>query len=136
MIPLQHQARAAIAAIDAAKTPLQKHEARQQALNVRADLEKQLGDDKAVAAFKAAQPQNSGGMWKGVPRFIHMVRADGSKPTAAVAMPDGTKVVPIQGQIPVPENQVAAMTARGWKRANDVINDKHTAMRDPARPNA
>jgi hypothetical protein len=136
MIPLQHQAAVAMAAIDDAKTPLQKHVARQDALNVRSDLEKQLGDDKAMAAFKAAQPQSSVGVWKGGPRVIFMTRADGSKPTAAVALPDGTKVVPIQGQIPVPENQVEAMTARGWKRFNDVLTDQHTGMRDPARPNA
>jgi len=135
MIPLQHRANAAMAAIDAAKTPLQKHEARQEGLAVKADLEKQIASDAALAAFKNAKPENSGGMWNGAPRFIHMVRADGSKPTAAVALPDGTKVMPIQGQVPVPENQVAAMTTRGWKRANDVINDKHTAMRDPAIPN-
>jgi hypothetical protein len=133
---LQHRANAAMVAIDAATTPLQKHTARQEGLAVKADLEKQLGDDKAMAAFKNAKPENSGGMWNGAPRFIFMVRTDGSKPAAAVELPDGTKVMPIQGQIPVPENQVAAMTARGWKRANDVINDKHISMRDPARPNA
>jgi hypothetical protein len=135
MIPLQHQANAAMAAIDAAKTPMQKHQARQEGLAVKADLEREIGNEKALNAFKNAKPQNSGGMWNGVPRMIYMARADGSKPVAAVELPDGTKVLPIQGQIPVPENQVPAMTARGWKRFNDVINDQHTGMRDPARPN-
>jgi len=133
---LQNRAAQAMAAIDAARTPMEKHAARQEGLAAHADLAKQVADDKAMAAFKNAKPENSGGMWNGAPRFIFMVRADGSKPTAAVELPDGNKVVPIQGQVPVPENQVAAMMARGWKRFNDVINDQHTSMRDPARPNA
>lgn len=135
MIPLQHRAAAAMAAIDDAKTPFQKHAARQEGLSVKADLEKQIGDDRAMAAFKAAKPQNSSGVWSGAPRFIFMTRADGSKPTAAVSLPDGSKIIPIQGQIPVPENQVAAMTAQGWKRFNDVLNDKHTSQRDPTQLN-
>lgn len=133
---LQNRAAQAMADIDNARTPVQKHAARAEGMAVKADLEKQIADDAAMAAFKNAKPENSGGMWNGAPRFIFMVREDGSKPTAAVELPDGTKVMPIQGQVPVPENQVAAMTARGgWKRANDVINDKHTSIRDPAIPN-
>jgi hypothetical protein len=133
---LQPRAAHAMAKIDSARTPHEKHIAREEGMRVKRDLEKQIGDDAAIAAFKNARPQNSRGMWNGAPRFIFMVRADGSKPTAAVALPDGTKVMPIQGQVPVPESQVPAMTARGWKRFNDVINDQHSGMRDPARPNA
>ena len=69
---LQHRANAAMAAIDAARTPMEKHAARQAGFVVKADLEKQLGDDKAIAAFKAARPQSSVGVWKGVPRMIFM----------------------------------------------------------------
>jgi hypothetical protein len=112
-----------MAAIDEARTPAQKHAARQEGIAVHAELQKQQNDGKAMAVFRKAQPQNSYGAWSGSPRVIFMVRADASKPTAAVELPDGTKVMPIQGQIPVPENQVAAMTARGWKRANSVTTE-------------
>jgi len=80
---LQHQANAAVAAIDSAKTPLQKHEARHKALSVKADLEKQLGDDRAMAAFKASQPQNSNGMYKDTVRDhpLFMVGPTGTKIT-------------------------------------------------------
>ena len=56
---IQHRANAAMADIDAARTPAQKHAARQEGLAVKADLEKQLSDNQALAAFKAAQPHNS-----------------------------------------------------------------------------
>jgi hypothetical protein len=139
VIPLQHQAIAAIAAIDSAKTPLQKHEARQQALSVRADLEKQLGDDKAMTAFKAAKQQSMAGVYGDQivrDHPIFMVGPAGTKITSAVTLPDGTKAVPNpQYQITVPAHLVPAMIARGFKRANDVLTDKHTAMRDPAIPN-
>jgi hypothetical protein len=140
MIPLQHRAAAAAAAIDAAKTPLQKHEARQDGLAVVADLEKHIADDKAMAAFKAAQPQNSLGVWKGEPVADHpvfMVGPAGTKITAPVALPDGTKAVPNAGyQIVVPARFVSAMLLRGFIRANDVITNPNIGMRDPARPNA
>ncbi len=61
---LQHRANAAIAAIETARTPLEKHVARQEGLTVKADLEKQLGDDQALATFKAAPAQSMIGVWK------------------------------------------------------------------------
>jgi hypothetical protein len=135
MNTLQHRANAAIAAIDTARTAAQKHAAATEGRAVHADLEKHVADASAMAAFKNAKPENSGGMWNGVPRVIHMVRADGKTQTAMVMLPDGTKVMPIQNQIAVPETMAAQMTSRGWKRSNDVINDLHTGMRDPAIPN-
>lgn len=139
MISLQHKANAAIAAIDAAKTPLQKFEAHRDGLAVHAVLKKQIRDDAALAAFRKSQPQNSGGMYSGIVRDhpIFMVGPAGTKITAPVTLPDGTKAMPnTQYQIVVPAHLVPAMIARGFKRANDVLTDKHTAMRDPVRPNA
>lgn len=128
-----------MADIDAARTPAQKHAARQEGLAVKADLEKQLSDNQALAAFKAAQPQNSLGVWKGEPVADHpifMVGPAGTKITAPVALPDGTKAAPNpQYQIVVPARFVPAMLARGFIRANDVITPATIAMRDPARPN-
>lgn len=123
---LQHRANAAIASIDNARTPHEKAIAEREAFAVKADLEKQLGDDKALAVFKAGKPQSSAGVWSGSPRIIFMIRADGTKPAASVALPNGSSVVPIQGQIPVPENLVAAMISQGWKRSNDVITPLST----------
>jgi hypothetical protein len=135
---LQHQANAAVAAIDSAKTPLQKHEARQEALSVKADLEKQLGDDKAMAAFKAAQPQNSNGMYKDTVRDhpLFMVGPAGTKITGPIALPDGNKAMPNpQGQIVIPARFLAAMLARGFVQANSVITDLNTSwQRDPSLP--
>lgn len=64
---LEHRAAVAVEAIETAKTPLQKHLARETGLAVRAELQKQLGDDKALAAFKKAKPQTMAGVWKGDP---------------------------------------------------------------------
>jgi hypothetical protein len=133
---LQHRAAQAMEKLANARSPVEKHEARQEALAIKLDLENFLAAENFKAAFKAAQPKSVVGMYKGQPRFFFMVRADGSKPVAAVALPDETMVKPIQGQIPVPETMVAAMVARGWKRANDVITPANIGMRDPARPNA
>src|SRR5260370_4241660 len=105
---LQNRAAVAMAKIDSARTPHEKQIARQEGLAVKADLEREIGNEKALDAFKNARPQNSGGMWNGAPRFIFMFRADGSKPPAAVELSDVTKVMPSQGQITVHENQVAA----------------------------
>ena len=55
---LQHRANAAMAKITSARTPHEKHLARQDGLAVKADLEKQLADDAALAAFSKANPQS------------------------------------------------------------------------------
>jgi hypothetical protein len=139
MIPLQHRASAATAAMDAAKTPLQKHLARQEGLAVKADLEKQIGDDAALAAFKAAQPQNSLGMYKDIVRDhpMFLVGPGGNKIKTTVILPDGSKAMPNpQGQIVVEARFVPAMLARGFVQANSVFTPLgSTHMRDPAIPN-
>jgi hypothetical protein len=134
---LQHRANEAMAKITSARTPQEKHDARQEGFAVKADLEKWLGDDQALKAFKSARPKSVVGMYKGAPRFIFMVPAGGKTQTAAVTLPDGSKIIPIQNQIPVPENMVDAMIARGWVRMNSVLTDLSSAlgMSDPARPN-
>ena len=99
------------------------------------DLEKFLDDERALAAFKAAQPRNTFGMYKGTTRFVMMVPAGGKTQTAAVELPDGTKVVPIRSQIAVPQQMVPAMTARGWVRANGVITELEVALGNPPIPN-
>src|SRR5712664_5009902 len=122
---LQHRANAAMAKIETAQTPLQKHIARQEGFAVKAELEKQLGDDNALAAFKAAQPQSSVGVWKGDLVHDHpvfMTGPAGTKITGPIALPDGTRAAPNpQGQIVVPMAMVPAMIARGFVRANSVI---------------
>jgi len=136
-IILQQRANAAGAAIDAAKTPLQK-QARQQGLSVYAELAKHLSDEKALAAFKNAKPENSGGMWNGAPLVIYMTRADGKKITAPVTLSDGSIAAPNpQYQIAVPLNLVNAMLQRGYVRANDVLTDigEKFPIRDPVIPN-
>jgi hypothetical protein len=133
---LQHRANAAMAKIETARSPLEKHMARQEGLSVKADLEKRLGDDNALAAFKAAQPQNSFGVWKGAPvhdRPIFMVGPAGTKIITPVALPDGSRATPNpQGQIVVPMPLVPAMIARGFVRANSVITELDTTTPDPA----
>jgi hypothetical protein len=136
---LQHRANAAIAAIETARTPLEKHVARQEGLTVKADLEKQLGDDQALAAFKAAPAQSMIGVWKDTTVRDHpvfMTGSAGSKIAAPITLPDGTKAMwNPQYQIVVPAHLVPAMIARGFVRANSVMTDLNTAMRDPALPN-
>jgi hypothetical protein len=134
---LQHRANQAMAKITSARTPQEKHDARQEGFAVKADLEKYLADENALKAFKAARPKSAVGMYKGAPRFVFMVPAGGKTQTAAVTLPDGSKIIPIQNQIPVPENMVDAMIARGWVRMNSVLTDLSSAlgMSDPARPN-
>src|SRR5690349_6255564 len=117
MIPLQHQAAVAMAKIDSARTPQERHEARQEGLSVHADLKKQIGDDAALAAFKAAQPQNSFGMYKDIVRDapLFMVGRGGTKITATVELPDGSKAMPNpQGQIVIEARFLPAMIARGF----------------------
>jgi hypothetical protein len=135
---LQHRANEAIAKISNARTPQERLEARQEGLAVRADLEKFVADDQALKAFRKAKPQNSYGVYgSGTGRVIFMVPAGGKTQTAPGTLPDGTKVVPVQNQIAVPDNMVGAMMGRGWIRANSVLTDLSSAlgMSDPARPN-
>jgi hypothetical protein len=139
MIPFQHRASAAMAAIDAAKTPLQKHVARQEGLAVKADLEKQIADENFKAAFKAAQPQSMIGVWKGEPvrdAPVFMTGPAETRITGPVKLPDGTMAAPNpQGQIVVPASMVPAMMGRGYFRANSVITALGEKFPDPARPN-
>jgi hypothetical protein len=127
---LQHKAAAAAAAIENAKTPLQKHSARQEGLAVKAELEKQIGDDAALAVFKKTKPQSFFSVWKGGPvsdKPIFMTGPTGTKITAPIALPDGTKAVPNpEGQIVVPERFAQAMIVRGFVRANSVTTALHT----------
>jgi hypothetical protein len=131
---LQHRANAAMEKIKSAGTPLEKHQAHEEGMAVKADLEKFLADENALKAFKSAQPRSVVAMFKGAPRYIFMVPAAGKTQTAAVTLPDGTKVVPVQNQISVPEKMIPAMIAKGWVRANDVITELNVALRDPALP--
>jgi hypothetical protein len=135
---LQHRANAAMAKITSARTPYEKAAARQEGLSVKADLEKQIADDAALAAFKSAKPQNSFGVWKGEPvadRPVFMVGPAGTKITAPIALPDGTRAAPNpEGQIVVPMSMVPAMLARGFIRANSVITELDTATPITMRP--
>jgi hypothetical protein len=141
MIPLQHRANAAMAAIDDAKTPFQKYAARQEGLSVKADLEKQIGDDKAMAAFKSAKPLSMAGVYKDDTVRDHPVFMTGpaeTRITGPVKLPDGTMAAPNpQGQIVVPASMVSAMMARGYFRANSVITalGEKYPMSDPPIPN-
>lgn len=141
MIPLQHRANAAIAAIDEARTPAQKHAATAEGHAVHADLKKQIGDDKAMAAFKAAKPQSMVGVYKDDTVRDHPVFMTGPAETriiGPVKLPDGTMAAPNpQGQIVVPASMVPAMMGRGYFRANSVITalGEKYPMSDPPIPN-
>jgi hypothetical protein len=139
MIPLQHRAAAATAALDAAKTPMQKKAAKDEGMSLKRDLETHIADENFKAVFKAAQPQNSFGVWSGAPLTIYMVRGDGKKITAPVKLPgDGTMAAPNpQGQSAVPVNLVPAMLRLGFVRTNSVITPlgEKYPVRDPAIPN-
>ena len=94
---LQHRAHAAKVAIETARTPMEKHFARQEGLSVKADLEKQINDDAALAAFRSAQPQSAFGVWKGAlvhDRPVFMVGPAGTKITGPITLPDGSKAEP------------------------------------------
>jgi hypothetical protein len=135
---LQHRANFALGKLASARTPLEKSNARAEAFAIKADLEKFLNDENALKAFKAAKPKSSFGVYgDGTGRVIFMVPSGNRTQTAAVELPDGTRIVPVQNQIPVPDNMVAAMTNRGWVRANSVITDLSGAlgMGNPVRPN-
>jgi hypothetical protein len=142
MIPLQHRTAAAVAAIDAAKTPAQKSDARRAGLAVHADLEKFLADENFKTAFKKAKPKNSIGMYKADPVEDHpvfLIAPDGMKITGPVTLPDGTKALPNpQYQIVCPASMVPAMLARGYRRFNDdAFTDRSSGMgnADPTRTN-
>lgn len=140
MIPIQHRAAAAAAAIDAARTPQQRHDARADGLAVKAALEKHLADEAALAAFRKAPPQNTFGMHKDLVRDapLFLVGRGGMPIKASVKLPDGSMATPnAAGQIVVPASLVPAMLARGFVRANAVMTDRSGAMglSDPARPN-
>ena len=134
---LLHQAGAAAAAIKNAKTPFEKHHARADGFKALNDLEQAVAGDAAIAAFKAAKPQNSFGVWKGDPvrdRPVFMTGPTGTKITGPITLPDGSTAAPNpQGQIAVPTKHVPAMTARGFVRANSVTTDLNITAPDPAR---
>jgi hypothetical protein len=141
MIPLQHRAAKAMAAIDDARTPLQKHTARQEGLAVHADLEQHIADENFKAAFKSAKPQSMVGVWKNdtvrdAPVF--MTGPAETRITRPVKLPDGTMAAPNpQGQIVVPPSMAAEMKRRGYFRANSVITalGEKFPMSDPPIPN-
>jgi len=138
-IILQSRANAASAGIDAARTPAEKHAARQEGLALHTELEKYIADNNAMAAFKAAPPQNSTGMFKDLVRDapLFLVGPGGKKITTAVKLPDGSFAQPNpEGQIAVPARFVPALIARGFMQANSVFTDPGNPLRDPARPNA
>jgi len=141
MIPIQHRANAAMAAIDEARTPLQKHEARQEGLAVHAELEKHVADDAALAAFRKAQPKSMAGVYNDDTVRDHPVFMTGpaeTRITGPVKLPDGSMAAPNpQGQIVVPASMVPAMMARGYFRANSVITElgEKFPMSDPPIPN-
>jgi hypothetical protein len=132
---LQHRAHEAVAKIETARTPLERHTARQEGLSVKADLEKQISDDAALSPFKSAQPQSAFGVWKGLvhDRPVFMTGPAGTKITGPITLPDGSKAEPNpQYQIVVPMPLVPAMIARGFIRTNSVISELDTATPDSA----
>jgi hypothetical protein len=130
-----------MAAIDDARTPAQKRDARADGLAVHGELQKHLSDNQALAAFKAAQPKSMAGVYKDntvrdAPVF--MTAAAEARITRPVKLPDGTLATPNpQGQIVVPASMVPAMMARGYFRANSVITElgEKFPMSDPPIPN-
>lgn len=124
---LLHRAAAATNALQTARTPLQKHVAREEAYLVKRDLEQQVASDAAIAAFKKAKPQNTAGMFKGEPvhdRPVFMTGPAGTRITGPIKLPDGSSAAPNpQGQIVVPMQHVPAMIARGFVRANSVMTN-------------
>jgi len=121
---LQHRANVAVANIETARTPLEKHAARREGLAVRLKLEKQIGDDGALAVFKATRPQSAFSMWKArSPRAAGVHDRTCRHQDCRTDCPSGrhqSRTKPA-GQIVVPMPMVAAMTARGFVRANSVI---------------
>jgi hypothetical protein len=138
---LQHRAAVAMAKITAARTPQERHEARQEGVAVKADLEQHIADENFKTAFKAAKPQSMVGAWKDntvrdAPVF--MTGPAETRITRPVKLPDGTMAAPNpQGQIVVPASMAAEMTRRGYFRANSVITalGEKFPMSDPPIPN-
>ena len=97
MIPLQHRAHAAVAAIDEARTPAQKPAARQEGLSVHADLQKQIGDDNAMAAFKSAKPQSMAGVYKAEPGGMYQTTGPFYSTTADASGDFSLSDVPVGG---------------------------------------
>jgi hypothetical protein len=120
---LQHRANFALGKLASARTPAEKHEARAEAFEIKADLEKFLADDQALKALKAARPKSAVGMYKSDPVADHpvfMIGPLGTKITSPVKLPDGSMAAPNpQYQIVVPARFVPAMLARGFRRFND-----------------
>jgi hypothetical protein len=136
---LKHRALAAGHAIDTARSPVQKHFAREQGLSAKADLEKHIADEKALAAFRKVKPRSMIGVWKDDTVRDHPVFMTGPAETRIarpVKLPDGSFAAPNpQGQIVVPASMVPAMIARGYFRANSVITELHPDFSDPKIPN-
>jgi hypothetical protein len=139
---LQHRANFAMEKLASARTPAEKHEARQEAFAIKADLEKWLSDDKATAAFKAAKPRSMIGIYKGdlvADHPVFFVGPGGKKITAPIDLPNGDKAIPNPaGQVAVPAHLAPAMQRRGFIRVNDAaITDRSNGMGlgDPTRPN-
>jgi hypothetical protein len=138
---LQHRAHAAMVAIETARTPMEKYNARQAGLAVKADLEKSLGDEAALAVFRKSQPRSMVGVWKAAElvhdRPIFMTGPAETRITRPVKLPDGTMATPNpQGQITVPLKFLDEMMARGYFRANSVITNLNTETPTPAHLNS
>jgi hypothetical protein len=136
---LINRAAQATAQIENARTPLEKHTAREAGMGVKLDLEQHIAGEHALDAFRKAHPKSMAGVYSGpvADHPVFMVGPAGTKITAPVALPDGTKAVPNpQYQIVVPARFVPAMMTRGFVRANSVFTDPGNPLRDPARSNA
>ena len=134
---LLHQAGAAVAAINDAKTPYEKHHARADGFKALGELERAVTSDAALAVFKKTTPQSAYGVWKGDPvrdRPVFMTGPTGMKIVSEITLPDGSKATAnAAGQIAVQIKHVPAMTARGFLRANAVMTEITTTAPDPAR---
>jgi hypothetical protein len=131
---LMNRAAVACAAIESAKTPMQKRLAEQEGLSVKQALEKQLADDAALAAFSKAKPQSMAGVWTAPinDHPVFMVAQPGTKITGPITLPDGSLAAPNpQYQIAVPLRFLDEMLRRGFIRANSVMTNLDTAMPAP-----
>jgi hypothetical protein len=138
---LQNRAARAMADIDAARTEVQKFEARREGFAVHGELQKHLADEQALDAFRKSPPKSMAGVYKGEPVADHpmqMVGPAGTKITAPVELPNGEKAIPNAAyQITVHAHHVPAMRQRGFVLANSVITPlgEKYPVRDPAIPN-
>ena len=139
---LRHRAYVAKVAIETAKTPYERAAARQEGLAVRADLQKHLADEQALALFKSTPARSMVGVWKAAElvhdRPIFMTGPAETRIMGPVKLPDGTMATPNpQGQITVPLKFLDEMMARGYFRANSVItNLTDTTVPTPAHLNS